>query len=121
LLQSYWTIGLSSYLKEQAEPDPLVVLDVLLVPIVAGLVNSWMRNVNPDPLPVRRRERVCWMYPAVRVEHVLWNVSGVNTHDRCPDVLSGCDNEGEGQQGHDRDSVVKPEHGSIGVVATNLD
>lgn len=94
---------------------------MLLVPVVSGLVDTGMGNVDADALPVRRRQRVRRVDPAVRVEHILGNVSGVDAHDWRADVLPRRDDEGEGQQGHDGDPVVKPEHGSIGVVSTNLD
>ena len=61
------------------------------------------------------------MYPAVRVEHILGNVPRVDAHDGWADVLPRRHDEREGQQGHDGDPVVEPKHGSIGVVATNLD
>ena len=71
-----------SYLEEETEPDPLVVLDVLLVPLVPGLVDPGVGDVHPHPLPVRGTERVGGVDPAVGVQHVLRDLFGVNTHDR---------------------------------------
>ena len=56
-----------SYLEEEAEADPLVVLDVLLIPLVPGLVDPGVRHVDPDPLPVRRGQGVGGVDPAVGV------------------------------------------------------
>ena len=56
-----------SYLEEETESDPLVVLDVLLVPLVPGFVDAGVGHVDPDPLPVGGTQRVRWMDPTVRV------------------------------------------------------
>ncbi len=94
---------------------------MLLVPVVPGLVHSRVRHVHPDPLPVRRAERVGGVDPTVRVEHVLGDVPGVHAHDGRANVLAGCHDEGEGQQGHHRHPIVQPEHGPIRVVPADLD
>ena len=111
---------LLAYLEEEAEADPLVVLDVLLVPVVSRFVDSGMWHVIAHPLPVGGRECVSWVYPAVCVEHVFGDLPCVDTHDGRPDVLARRHDEGEGQQGHDGDPVVEAEHGAIGVISADL-
>ena len=109
-----------SYLEEQTESHPLVILDMLLVPFIPGLVHPRMRHVNTDPLPMRRAKRVCGMDPTVCVQNILGDVPGVNTHDWRSNVLSCSHYEGEGQEGHDGDPVVEAEHGAVRVVTAHL-
>ena len=94
---------------------------MLLVSVVPGLVDAGMWDVDPDPFPVGRAERVGGMDPAVCIEDVLGDVPGVNTHDGRPDVLSSRHYEGEGQQGHHSHPVVKPKHRTVRVVSAHLD
>lgn len=109
-----------SYLEEEAESDPLVVLDVFLIPVVSGFVYAGMRHVVTHPLPVGGREGVSGVDPAVCVEHVFRDLPGVDAHDGRPDVLARRHDEGEGQEGHDGDPVVEAEHGAIGVISADL-
>ena len=87
---------MTSYLEEETEANPLVVFDMLLIPVIPGLVYTGMRHIHSNPLPVRRRQCVGWMDPTVGVEHIFWNVSGMNTHDRRADILSCRHDKGEG-------------------------
>jgi hypothetical protein len=96
----------SSYLEEEAESNPLVVLDVLLIPLVSGLVHAGVGHVHANTLPVRRTQRVRGMDPTVCVEHLFGNFLGMNTHDGGANVLPGGDYECEGEQDHDGEPVV---------------
>ena len=54
-------------LEEETESDPLVILDVLLVPLVPGLVHAGVGHVHAHPLPVGGTQGVRWMDPTIRV------------------------------------------------------
>ena len=70
-----------SYLEEKKKSDPLIILDVLLVLLIPGLINSRMRNIHPHSLPVSRTESVGGMYPTVGVQHLLRDIFRVYAHD----------------------------------------
>ena len=68
-----------TYLEEETEADPLVVSDVSPLLRVDSLVNTRMGHINPNPLPECAGYRVGGVDPAVRVQHVLGDVFGVDT------------------------------------------
>jgi len=109
-----------SYLKEEAEADPLVVLVVATLVGVKGLVNSGMRDINADPLPEGTGYRVRRVDPAVRIEHILWDVFCVNTVYGVAHVLSCGHYERERQQAHDSERVVEAEDGAVDVDMADL-
>jgi len=77
------------YLKEEAEADPLVVLVVLLVRRIAvGVADARIRDRHALLLEEEALERVGGLDPAVRVQHILWNIFGVHTIDRIAHVLA---------------------------------
>lgn len=101
-----------SYLKEEAEADPLIILDVFLVSLIFwGAVDARMGHFKANFLEVCTVDSVGGVDPTVCVENVLRNILGVDTVDRVADVLSRRHNQTEGQQDHHRDAVVQPEHG----------
>ena len=101
-----------SYLKEEAEADPLIILDVFLVSLIFwGAVDARMGHFKANFLEVCTVDGVGGVDPTVCVENVLRNILGVDTVDRVADVLSRRHNQTEGQQDHHRDAVVQPEHG----------
>ncbi len=110
-----------AYLEEEAEADPLVVLDVSPLLRVYGLVNARVCHINAYPLPEGTGNGVGGVDPAVGVEHILWYVLGVDTIDGVAHILSCGHNEGESQQAHHRESVVQPEDGGVNVDVANLD
>ena len=109
-----------SYLEEEAEADPLVVLHVLLVPLVPGLVHAWMGHVHPDSLPVGGGEGVGGVDPAVRVQHLFRDVLRVDAHDRGTDVLPRRHNEGKGEQDHDGRPVMESKYTTVRVETANF-
>ena len=60
-----------SYLEEQTEADPLVVLVISSLQRVLSLVHSRVSHVEPNPLPECAGNRVGGVDPAVRVQNVL--------------------------------------------------
>ncbi len=80
-----------------------------------------MRHVDAYPLPECAGDGVGGVDPAVRVEHVLWDVFGVDAVDGVAHVLPSGDDQGEGQQAHDREGVVEPEDGAVDVHVAHLD
>ena len=80
-----------------------------------------MRDIDPDPLPEGTGDRVCGVYPAVRVEHILRNVFGVNTVYGVAHVLSRGHDQREGKQAHHREGVVQAEDGRVDVDMADLD
>ena len=91
----YYTVD-KSYLEEEAEADPLVVADIAPLLGVDGFVYAGMSHIDPDPLPEGAGDGVGGVDPAVRVQHVLWNVLGVNTVDGVAHILP----EGRGAAGY---------------------
>ena len=69
----------SSYLKEEAEADPLVVLDISPLLWVDCFVDARVGHVQPHPLPEGAGDGVSRMNPAVGVKDILGDVFGVNT------------------------------------------
>ena len=80
-----------------------------------------MRHVHPEPLAEGRGDGVGGVYPAVGVDHVLWDLLGVDTVYGVPDILTRGDNEAERQQDHHRDGVVEAEHRGVDVHVGDLD
>ncbi len=97
------------YLEEEAEADPLVVLYVSPLLGIDGLVHTRVGHVDAYPLPEGTGYGVGGVDPAVRVEHVLWDLLGVDAVDGIAHVLTGGDNQGEGNQEADCHRVVHPE------------
>ena len=111
-----------TYLEKEAEADPLIVLDVLLVGLVLRRpVNTWMRYLDADFLEVGAVDGVRRVDPAVGVEHVFRNILGVDAVDRVAHILSRRHNQAERQQYHHRDAVVQPEHGRVDVDVADFD
>ena len=69
----------SSYLKEEAEADPLVVLDISPLLWVDCFVDARVGHVQPHPLPEGAGDGVGGVNPTVGVEDILWDVFGMNT------------------------------------------
>jgi hypothetical protein len=110
------------YLEEEAEADPLIILDVFLVGLVSGRpVDARMRDFEADLLEVGTVNRVGRMDPAVGVEDVLGDILGVDAVDGVADVLSRRHDETERQQNHHRDAVVQPEDGRVYVDVADFD
>ena len=86
---------------------------MLLVLLIPGLINSGMRNIHPNSLPVGRAESVGGVDPAVGVQHILGDVLGVDAVDGVAHVLPGGDKEREGEASHHRDRVMKPEDARV--------
>ena len=61
----------SSYLEEEAEADPLIVLVVSPLQRILCLVHAGVRHVETNPLPEGTGDGVGGVDPAVRVQHVL--------------------------------------------------
>ena len=80
-----------------------------------------MRHLEADLLQVGTVDRVRGVDPAVRVEHVLRYILGVDAVDRVAHVLSRRHDEAERQQDHHRDAVVQPEHGRVDVDVADFD
>lgn len=110
-----------TYLEEEAEADPLVVLDVSPLLGIHRLVDARVSHIYAYPLPESAGDRVRGVDPAIRVEHVLWYVLGVHAVDGVAHVLPGGDDERERQQAHDREGVVQPEDGAVNVHVADLD
>ena len=109
-----------SYLEEEAEADPLVVLHVLLVPLVPRLVHPRVGHVHPHPLPVGGGERVGGVDPAVGVQHLLRDVLRVDAHDRRTDVLPRRHDEGECEQDHNGRPVMESKYTTVRVETANF-
>ena len=91
----YYTVD-KFHLEEEATEDPLVVAYIAPLLGVDGLVYAGMGHIDPDPLPEGAGDGVGGVDPAVRVQHVLWNVLGVNTVDGVAHILP----EGRGAAGY---------------------
>jgi len=82
---------------------------------VLGLVHAGVRHVETNPLPEGTGDGVGGVDPAVRVQHVLGNVLGVNAVDGVADVLLGRHDQGEGEHAGRGHAVVQPEHPRVYV------
>ena len=111
----------TSYLKEQTEADPLIILDVAPFVRIDGLVDARVGHVDADPLPEGAGNGVGWVDPAVGVQHVLGNVFGVDAVDGVANVLPRRHDQREGQQAHDGEGVVQPEDRAVDVHVAHLD
>ena len=76
------------YLKEQAEADPLVILDVSLLPIRLGHLNARMCNLNTLSFWESWGYRVGGMYPAVGVDDIFRDFLCMYTINRVTNVLT---------------------------------
>ena len=111
-----------SYLEEETEADPLIILDVFLISLILwGSVDARMGHFEADLLEVRTVDGVRRVDPTVGVENVLRNILGVDAVDGVADVLSRRHNQTEGQQDHHRDAVVQAEHGRVNVDVADFD
>jgi len=73
---------------------------------VLCLVHAGVRHVETNPLPEGTGDGVGGVDPAVRVQHVLGNVLGVNAVDGVADILLGGHDQREGEhagRGHAAD------------------
>lgn len=71
-----------TYLKEQAEADPLVVFIDLSIDFLAlGIADTWIGDLFARLLLEQALERVRRVDPAVCVQHILGNVFSVHTVD----------------------------------------
>ena len=102
-----------SYLEEETEADPLVVSDVSPLFRVDSLVNPWMGHIDTNPLPECAGYRVGGVDPAVRVQHVLGNVFGVDTVYGVANILSGRHYQGECEEEGHCGSVVEAEYAGV--------
>jgi hypothetical protein len=96
---------MTPYLKEETEANPLVIFDMLLIPVIPSLVYTWMWYIHSHPLPMCRWQCVGRVDPTVGIKHILWNVSSMYTHDWWADILSCGHNKGKGLS-HDAMSKV---------------
>ena len=110
-----------SYLEEETEADPLVVLDVPPLFWVNGFVDARMGHVEANPFPEGTGDRVRRVDPAVGVQHVFRDVLGVDAVDGVADILPGRHNQAEGQQTDDGEGVVEPEDGRVDVNVADFD
>ncbi len=85
--------SLGTYLEEEAEADPLVVLDVSPFFRVDGLVHPRVCHINSYPLPEGTGNGVGGVDPTVSVEHILGDLLCVNAVDGISHILPGGDNE----------------------------
>lgn len=83
------------HLEEEAETDPLIILDVTPFFGIYCLVDSWMSDINPYSLPKSAGNCVSGMNPTVGVEHIFRYVLGVNAVNGITHILSGRYNERE--------------------------
>jgi len=80
-----------------------------------------MSNIYTNPLPEGTGDRVRAVDPAVRVQHVLGDVLGVDTVYRIAHVLASGHDQGEGQQEGDGGGVVEPEDAGVDGDVVRLD
>lgn len=110
------------YLQEQHEADPLVVS--VLLPLVfrirPGVVDAGERHLGATAFPVRRRDRVRAVDPAVSVEDVLGQILAVYAVDRIADVLASGDDQRERYQQDHREAVMQTEHRAVDVDVRDL-
>lgn len=112
----------AKYLEEEAEANPLIILDVFLVSLVPGRpIDARMGHFEADLFEVGAVDGVGRMDPAVGVKDVLGDILGVDAVDGVADVLSRRDDETERQQDHHRDAVVQPEDGRVYVDVADFD
>lgn len=114
-----------THLKKKTEADPLVVLvDFPVAHIFLALLPAVpyprVRHLDAHRLLEVALEGVCRMYPAVRVQNVLWDVLGVDTVYGVPDVLARGHNETERYQQDDRDRVMQPEYRRVDMHIVHL-
>lgn len=114
-----------TYLKEQAEADPLVVLVYLFVthiffPLLAAVPDARVGHLHPHFLGKEALQRVSGVNPTVRVQNVLWYVFGMDAVDWVPDVLPRGHDQTERYQQDDRDGVMQPKHRRVDVYIVHL-
>ena len=109
-----------TYLEEKEKSNPLIILDMLLVFLIPGLINSRMGNIHPHSLPVGGAESVGGMYPAVGVQHLLGDISSMYTHDGRPNILPCSHYEGKCKQAHNCDFVMKPKNTAVCIVSADF-
>lgn len=112
---------MDTYLEEEAEAYPLVVLDISLLFFSVRLFNARMRYVHTKLLIKRRRDGVRGMDPAVRVDDILGYLLGVDAVYRVADVLAGRHDQTEGEEDHHRDGVVETEDRGVDVYVGDFD
>ena len=100
---------IGSYLEEEAEADPLVVLVVSPLLWVQRFVNAWVCHIEADALPEGTGDGICGMDPTVGVEHLLRNVPGVNAVNGIAHVLLRRHDQREGKHARGRHRVVESE------------
>ena len=111
-----------THLEEEAEANPLVVLDVLFVGFVSWrAIDAGMWDLEAHLLEVSAVNCIRTVDPAVRIQYVLGDILGVDAVDRVAHVLSRRHNETEGEQDHHRDAVVQPEDGRVDVDVADFD
>ena len=80
-----------------------------------------MSHVEAYPFPEGTGDCVSRVNPTVGVEDVLGNVFGVYAVNRVANILPSRDNQAEGQQADNGESVVEPEYGRIDVHVADFD
>ena len=80
-----------------------------------------MSHVEAHPFPEGTGDCVSRVNPTVGVEDVLGNVFGVYAVNGVANILPSRDNQAEGQQADNGESVVQPEYGRIDVHVADFD
>jgi len=110
------------YLQKQHKANPLVVsvLLFLAVGIRLGIVDAKEGHFRAFPLPVRRGDCVCTVYPAIRVQDVFGQVFAVYTIDRIADILASGDDQGKCYQYNHSKTVMHAEDGAVDMNMRDL-